>query len=96
MFTDAVRAVDIAREHPRVDPGRVVVTGSSQGGGITIAVAGLVDGLAAAMPDVPFLCHYRHATEISDRQPYHEITVFESDARIGGHANTVDVEVDAQ
>jgi predicted NAD/FAD-binding protein len=28
--------------------------------------------------------------------PHHEITVFESGARIGGHANTVDVEVDGR
>src|SRR3954468_21371705 len=28
--------------------------------------------------------------------PHHEVTVFESDTRIGGHANTVDVEIDGQ
>ncbi len=74
VFTDAVRAVETAREHPRVDPDRIIVTGGSQGGGITLAVAGLVDGLAAVMPDVPFLCHYRRATEITDSNPYHEIS----------------------
>jgi cephalosporin-C deacetylase len=74
VFTDAVRAVDAAREHPAVDPDRIVVAGGSQGGGITLAVAGLVGGLAGAMADVPFLCHYRRATEITDRDPYHEIT----------------------
>ena len=26
------------------------------------------------MPDVPFLCHYRHATELTERDPYNEIT----------------------
>ncbi|GAA5196360.1 cephalosporin-C deacetylase [Rugosimonospora acidiphila] len=76
VFTDAVRAVDAARAHPRVDPDRVVVAGGSQGGGITLAVAGLVDGLAAAMPDVPFLCHYRRATEITDAFPYGEIVSY--------------------
>ena len=25
------------------------------------------------MPDVPFLCHYRRATEITDAHPYSEI-----------------------
>lgn len=74
VFTDAVRAVDVAREHPAVDAGRVVAAGGSQGGGIALAVAGLVEGLYAAMPDVPFLCHYRHATEITDDGPYQEIT----------------------
>jgi cephalosporin-C deacetylase len=76
VFTDGVRAVETAREHPLVDPARVAIVGGSQGGGITIAVAGLVDGLAAAMPDVPFLCHYRHATEITDAFPYHELVTY--------------------
>ncbi|MEO3821998.1 acetylxylan esterase [Plantactinospora sp. B24E8] len=76
VFTDAVRAVDAVREHPRVDPERVVVTGGSQGGGITLAVAGLVDGLAAVLPDVPFLCHYRRATEITDANPYQELVTY--------------------
>ncbi|NUT34787.1 MAG: prolyl oligopeptidase family serine peptidase [Hamadaea sp.] len=76
VFTDAVRAVDAVRAHPRVDAQRVVVTGGSQGGGITIAVAGLVDGLVAAMPNVPFLCHYRRATEITDNAPYSELVTY--------------------
>ncbi|NUT04343.1 MAG: prolyl oligopeptidase family serine peptidase [Hamadaea sp.] len=76
VFTDAVRAVETVRAHSRVDADRVVVTGDSQGGGITIAVAGLVDGLVAAMPNVPFLCHYRRATEITDSAPYSEIVTY--------------------
>lgn len=73
VFTDAVRAVEAARSHPAVDAARVAVTGGSQGGGITLATAGLVTDLAAAIPDVPFLCHYRRATEITDSYPYAEI-----------------------
>jgi cephalosporin-C deacetylase len=76
LFTDAVRAVETAREHPLVDAARVAVAGGSQGGGITLAVAGLADGLAAAMPDVPFLCHYRRATEITDAYPYAELVSY--------------------
>ena len=76
VFTDAVRAVDTVREHPAVDPDRVVVAGGSQGGGITIAVAGLAEGLAGALPDVPFLCHYRRATEITDKFPYGELVSY--------------------
>jgi cephalosporin-C deacetylase len=74
VFTDAVRAVEAARAHPAVDASRVVVTGGSQGGGITLAVSGLDQRIVAAMPDVPFLCHYRRATEITDTPPYNEIT----------------------
>jgi cephalosporin-C deacetylase len=74
VFTDAVRAIEAARAHPAVDGARIAVTGGSQGGGITIAAAALDPGVAAAMPDVPFLCGYRRATEISAANPYEEIS----------------------
>src|SRR5262249_33518611 len=35
--------------------------------------AGLDSTVAAAMPDVPFLCHYRVAMDIQDKFPYQEI-----------------------
>ena len=73
VFTDAVRAVEAARSHPAVDSTRLALVGGSQGGGIALAVSGLVPDVAAVMPDVPFLCHYRRATEISDAAPYSEI-----------------------
>jgi cephalosporin-C deacetylase len=76
LFTDGVRAVETARAHTAVDPKRIILTGGSQGGGITIAVGALADGVTAVLPDVPFLCHYRRATEITDAMPYHEITRF--------------------
>lgn len=76
LHTDAVRAVDAARAHPRVDPARVLVAGGSQGGGIALAVAGLRDDLSGAVIDVPFLCHYRRAVELVNTEPYAEITRF--------------------
>lgn len=76
VFTDAVRAVEAATSHPEVDEARVALTGGSQGGGITIAAAALVPNVSVAMPDVPFLCHYRRATEISDAYPYKEISEY--------------------
>lgn len=76
VFTDAVRAIEAARAHPLVDSSRVAVTGGSQGGGITLAVAGLVPDITLAMPDVPFLCHYRRAVELVDSDPYNEIARF--------------------
>jgi cephalosporin-C deacetylase len=76
VFTDAVRAIEVARSHPTVDASQIAVTGGSQGGGITIAAAGLVPDVVAAMPDVPFLCHYRRATELVDTYPYKEIAEF--------------------
>jgi cephalosporin-C deacetylase len=76
LVTDAVRAVDAVRALPGVDPARVAVTGVSQGGGLTLAVAGLADGLVAAMPDVPFLSHYRRAIDVTDGFPYYEIVQY--------------------
>ncbi len=74
VFVDATRAVEAARAHPRINADRIAVTGGSQGGGITLAVSGLTPDVAAAMPDVPFLCHYHRAVQLTDSDPYHEIT----------------------
>ncbi|GAA4416106.1 acetylxylan esterase [Georgenia halophila] len=76
VFTDGVRAVDAVRAVEGVDPERVTTYGGSQGGGIALAVAGLVPDLRAVMADVPFLCHFRRATQITDSMPYGEITQY--------------------
>jgi cephalosporin-C deacetylase len=76
LITDAVRAEDAARAHPAVDDARVAVYVRSQGGGLALAAAALATDVAAALPDVPFLCHYRRAVEITDRAPYSEIATY--------------------
>jgi cephalosporin-C deacetylase len=76
VFSDAVRALEVAQSHPAVDAERIAVTGVSQGGGITIATAGLSSIPKVAMPEVPYLCAYRRATQISDAHPYQEISAF--------------------
>jgi cephalosporin-C deacetylase len=73
LFTDAALAVDFVRGYEPLRSSQVLIAGGSQGGGISIAVAGLVDGLVAALPDVPFLCDYRRAVEVTDCYPYREI-----------------------
>jgi cephalosporin-C deacetylase len=80
VYIDALRMLEVARSHPLVDSDRLIVTGVSQGGGITLAAAGLAAmagvSLRGAAPDVPFLCHFRRATEITDAHPYAELTAF--------------------
>ncbi|MFF1257920.1 acetylxylan esterase [Streptomyces sp. NBC_01280] len=76
VFTDAVRAVEAARSHPLVDASRVAALGGSQGGGITIAVGGLVPDLVAIAPDVPFLCQFPRAATLTERHPYREIALY--------------------
>jgi cephalosporin-C deacetylase len=73
FLTDAVRAVDAARALEQVDPDRVAVLGSSQGGGAALAVAGLRADLAAVVAFVPFLCDFPRATRITDAYPYREV-----------------------
>jgi cephalosporin-C deacetylase len=76
VFSDAVRAVEAARSNPAIDAAHITVTGGSQGGGITLAAAGLIPDVEIAMPDVPFLCGYRRATQITDGFPYQEIAKY--------------------
>ena len=85
VITDAVRAVEAARAHPSINPQLIAVTGGSQGGGITIAAAALVPDIQIAMPEVPFLCHYRRATELVDTYPYQEISNY-----LNSHRDQVD------
>jgi cephalosporin-C deacetylase len=73
VFTDACRAVEAAQAFEDVDPARIAVTGASQGGGIAIAVAALSPAVKVAMPDVPFLCHFRRAATLTDVNPYLEL-----------------------
>lgn len=73
LFTDAVRAVDAVRALDVVDPDRVAVFGASQGGALTLAVAGLAEGLSCVVPRVPFLCDIPRAITITDSSPYREI-----------------------
>ncbi len=73
LFTDAVRAVDAAKQLPRVDPSRVAVVGGSQGGGIALAVGALRDDLAGVVAFVPFLCDMRRASVITNSEPFAEL-----------------------
>lgn len=78
VYMDALRGVEAAKKLPLVDSTRLYLQGASQGGGISIAVAGLAAmsgvSLAGAMVDVPFLCHFERAIGLTDRLPYKEIS----------------------
>lgn len=74
LMIDAVRAIEVIAGHPKIDAGSIAVTGGSQGGGVSIAAAFLSKHVRFLMPDVPFLCHYRRATELTDADPYGEIS----------------------
>ncbi len=73
LYTDAVRAIDAVRSRDEVDGSRIAVTGASQGGGLSIAAAGLSSDVALCLPDVPFLSDFRRAIDITPSPPYTEI-----------------------
>jgi cephalosporin-C deacetylase len=73
LFIDAAQAVAAARRHPASADRPIVTTGASQGGGLAIAAAHLADGVAATLPDVPFLAAWRRALDITDCHPYAEL-----------------------
>jgi cephalosporin-C deacetylase len=74
VYVDAVRAVEVVHRDERIDAERIAVAGASQGGGIGLAASALAGDVAAVMVDVPFLCDFPRAIEITDRDPYAEIT----------------------
>jgi cephalosporin-C deacetylase len=76
VYIDAVRAIQAARSHPMVDKDHLFCSGASQGGGIAIAMAGLVSDLSGILPDVPFLCNFKRAVTLTDERPYNEIAHF--------------------
>ena len=80
VFTDAVRLVDAVRTLPGVDASRIALTGGSQGGGITIAAAALVEAhtapITALLPDVAFLCDWENGTGVAVGGPYLELATY--------------------
>lgn len=72
-YTDCVRAIDFAATREELDLSHLCVTGGSQGGGLTLAVAGLDRRVKVVMPDVPYLCHYQRAIDIAAAGPYQEL-----------------------
>ena len=77
LFTDAARAVESAADLTGVDASRLAVTGSSQGGALSLAAASLVPSLVkAVVSQVPFLCHIRRMVTLVDTDPFHELVRF--------------------
>jgi cephalosporin-C deacetylase len=55
-YADMIRTIDFAMTRPDVDPNRVAMMATSQGGGICLAVASLDARVKTVVAHVPFLC----------------------------------------
>ncbi len=74
FYIDAVRAFDFLLGREEVDPERIGVTGSSQGGGLTLAVSALRPSrVRAAAAGAPYLVGFMDAIELTHTYPYQEI-----------------------
>jgi cephalosporin-C deacetylase len=76
VYADAVRALELLADRDEVDEKRIAVTGWSQGGGISLAVAALSERPILALADIPFLCDFRRSIQVAAEGPYLEIPRF--------------------
>jgi cephalosporin-C deacetylase len=73
FYVDVWRGIDFLLARPEVDPTRIGVTGSSQGGGLTITTAAMRAEVRAAAAGAPYLCGFLDAIELTQTYPYEEI-----------------------
>ncbi len=73
FYVDALRAVDFLLGRPEVDPERIGVTGSSQGGALTIVTSALRREIACAAAGAPYLCGFMDSARLTHSYPYEEI-----------------------
>jgi cephalosporin-C deacetylase len=73
FYVDTWRGIDFLLSCSEVDPGRIGVTGSSQGGGLTITTAAMRPEVRAAAAGAPYLCGFMDAIELTHTYPYEEI-----------------------
>lgn len=76
FYVDALRAVDFLLNRPEVDGSRIGVTGSSQGGALTIVTSALRPEIACAAAGAPYLCGFMDAARLTHAYPYEEINEY--------------------
>lgn len=77
FYVDAVRAVEAVLTRPEVDPGRVGLQGSSQGGALTITTAALLpDTVTCGAAGAPYLCGFMESARLTHSYPYEEINEY--------------------
>lgn len=77
FYIDAARAVDVLLTRPEVDPARIGVHGSSQGGALTITTAALRhEVIACGAAGAPYLCGVLDAAALTHSYPYEELTEY--------------------
>ena len=73
FYVDAWRGIDFLLSQTEVDPARIGVMGSSQGGGLTITTAAMRPEVRATSAGAPYLCGFIDAIALTHTYPYEEI-----------------------
>jgi cephalosporin-C deacetylase len=77
FYVDACRAVDFLHTRPEVDPSRIGVHGSSQGGALTLTTAALrADAITCGAAGAPYLVGFMDAVSLTHSYPYEEINEY--------------------
>lgn len=77
FYADANRAIDFLLTRSEVDPARIGVHGSSQGGALTITTAALRrEHIACAAAGAPYLTGFMAAIRLTHSYPYEEINEY--------------------
>lgn len=66
VYADVIRMIDYISTRADVDSNRIAMMGTSQGGGIALAVASLDKRIKAVVAHLPFLCNFRLAAGIKN------------------------------
>lgn len=59
--TDLIRGIDFLRSRPEVDPHRIALMGTSQGGMLALQAGAMDEAARAVVAHVPYLCDVRHS-----------------------------------
>ena len=76
VFADAVLAIDTLASFAEVDDTRLATMGASQGGALSLVAAALSQRSVFTWADIPFLCDFRRAVDISPQEPFTEISSY--------------------
>ena len=76
VISDCSRGVDFLLSRPEIDSDRIFCSGSSQGGGLTLATAGLRPEIKAGVSGYPFLCSYPDSMKMLRSYPYDELSCY--------------------
>ena len=64
---DCIRAIDFLSNREEIDINRLCVTGDSQGGGLSLAIAALDSRPKLTIAGIPYLCHFKRAVEWAEQ-----------------------------